>query len=206
MDVLKLTGPIPVYKILAAGESAPTEFSYTPMHDSDVIRTEGATLRVIATPGHTDDHASFLLQEELSVFSGDCVLGAGSTTFADLHTYMQSLHKLLVFTPTRIYPGHGPVVKDGTAKIAEYIAHRIQREQQVCGVLRRAYPVALSAAEVVASIYTDTPSNLLAAAERNVVLHLRKLEKDGVVVATSTAASAADESSAKVVWILASTV
>ena len=51
--------------------------------------------------------------------------------FEDLHTYMNSLKKLLALSPLVLYPGHGPVIGDGKTVIEEYIKHRNAREQQV---------------------------------------------------------------------------
>lgn len=45
------------------------------LHDGEIIKTEGATLRVMHTPGHSENHACFILEEEQSLLSGDHVLG-----------------------------------------------------------------------------------------------------------------------------------
>ncbi|XP_069176604.1 beta-lactamase-like protein 2 homolog [Procambarus clarkii] len=95
MDVLGcLGGCVKVYKFPRA--DAPDE----PLHESvrliklkhnDEIKTEGATLKVLHTPGHTTDHVVLAVEEEGAVFSGDCILGEGTAVFEDLHTYMASL-------------------------------------------------------------------------------------------------------------------
>ena len=65
------------------------------LHDGQVFETIGATVRCIATPGHTEDHASFLMEEEGALFTGDAVLGEGATTFEDLDKYLGSLRRML---------------------------------------------------------------------------------------------------------------
>ncbi|MGH0031232.1 MAG: MBL fold metallo-hydrolase [Myxococcota bacterium] len=154
----------------------------TAIGDGDVLRTEGATLRAVHTPGHSVDHLCFVLEEEGSLFSGDNVLGVGTTVIpaegGDLLDYMRSLDRLLGEAPTAIYPAHGPKIDDGVAKIREYIAHRNQREEQILAAMgdgRATIP------DIVSLVYAAYPESLQIAARSSVASHLLKLEREARV-------------------------
>lgn len=127
-------------------------FDLVYLNDQDEIAVEGATLKAHLTPGHTKDHLAFFLNEEESLFSGDCILGEGSVVFEDLQTYLQSLYKILLLNPKKLYPGHGPVVDNPTNKVNDYINRRMEREKQILNVLdqNKCY---MTSMQIVESIY-----------------------------------------------------
>ncbi|KAG1688547.1 hypothetical protein DVH05_003638 [Phytophthora capsici] len=135
-------------------------------------------LRTVYTPGHCNDHVCFVLDgvEDLKapvLFSGDCVLGFGSCMFDSLADLMVSLTKLKQCEATTIYPGHGPVVDDASAKILEYITHRQQRENEILAVLKQ--HGALTSSDIVDRIYDPLPYLLRLSARKAIEKHLQKL-------------------------------
>ncbi|CAG8501047.1 11048_t:CDS:2, partial [Cetraspora pellucida] len=153
---------------------------YKPIEENQIYQTDGASLRAIFTPGHSVDHVSFYLEEENALFTGDAVLGQGATVFENLEEYMTSLQKMKMLIPDRLYPGHGPMVEDGMTKLDEYINHRLQRDQEILGVLKQSNKP-LTTMEIVESIYNAYPRELWRAAEASVNLHLYKLENESKV-------------------------
>lgn len=152
------------------------------LDDGAVVRTAGATLHGVLTPGHAPDHLCFVLEEEQALFSGDNVLGVGTTVIpnqnGDLGQYMDSLARLLALSPRRIYPAHGPVIEDGVAKLREYIAHRHERERQILAALAGG-PIGIR--EIVKVVYAAYPEALHLAAAQSTAQHLRKLAREGRV-------------------------
>ncbi|KAJ8867742.1 hypothetical protein PR048_031545 [Dryococelus australis] len=146
--------------------------------DGQEFLLEGATLRIVHTPGHTTDHVALSLVEEDALFSGDCILGEGTAVFEDLHDYMLSLNKILKLKPSCIYPGHGPVIMDPISKVQYYIDHRNEREAQILEVLRNESDKSFTEMDLVENLYKEVPKQLHQAAAVNIFHHLNKLHKE----------------------------
>jgi len=179
-QVLERFGPLPVKKLPWRDFDVRYEGEIEPIADGAIVKTEGATLRAVFTPGHAPDHLCFVLEEESAIFTGDNVLGVGTTVIpsqsGDLLDYLRSLERLLAEQPGRIYPAHGPCIEDGRAKIQEYIDHRIDRERQICAAMAGG---AGGVQEIVKVVYAAYPEALHAAAGQSVTSHLLKLEREG---------------------------
>lgn len=160
---------------------------FTTLEAGAVLETDTTSLEVHHTPGHSSDSLSFYDRERRILFSGDTILGKGTTLVKDLAAYMGSLDRLLALEPETICPGHGPVVTDGAQVIAGYIAHRRMREAQVLDVLRRG---PLTVARIVTRLYADVDKRLHRPARMNVRQHLAKLMGEGRVAEEGSGARA----------------
>ncbi len=170
-------GEVPLYKMPAGASDR--GLPVDALADGSEIAVDGAVLRALWTPGHAGDHLCFYMPEERAVFTGDLVLGAGTTVIpadGDLADYLASLTRLLELDLKVIYPAHGPAIYNPYEKIRDYIAHRRLRENQIVAALGEGKRLV---ADIVAAIYTDVPEFLHPAAAMSVEAHLRKLAADG---------------------------
>ncbi len=154
------------------------------VENGEVIDLGGLTLRMIYTPGHTKGNICVYVKERRVLFTGDHVLGIGTTVIevpdGDMGHYIGSLRKLLGLDIDLICPGHGPVVREPKRKINELIAHREEREEQVVECLRSG---SRTVREIVDEIYPELDPGLLFMAEMQILAHLSKLVDEGKVAA-----------------------
>ncbi|MGD9622446.1 MAG: MBL fold metallo-hydrolase [Mycolicibacterium sp.] len=149
-----------------------------PLTDGEVIDVANVRITVMATPGHTADSVSFLLED--AVLTADTILGRGTTVIdredGDLGEYLDTLRRLRGCGHRTLLPGHGPELDDVAAVCETYLAHREQRLEQVRSALRELGEGA-DAREVVEHVYTDVDEKLWEAAEWSVQAQLDYLRR-----------------------------
>lgn len=152
------------------------------LRDGDAVSCDGVSLTAIATPGHTPDHVAFWNETVRALFTGDAVLGRGTSVIdppeGDLVAYLRSLNRMKELDPRTIYPGHGPIVFDPARKLDEYIEHRAMREREILAAVADG---ARSVKELVQTIYSEYPADVHELAARSVTAHLLKLHAEGRV-------------------------
>eukprot|EP00939_MAST-03C_sp_MAST-3C-sp1_P001959 g1959.t1 len=204
--------------------SAPdAPFKWHVIRDGDLISTpdRSAVLRCVQTPGHASDHFAFALlgnedegEKEMkpnmrcsAIFSGDHILGEGTSVVVDMFDYMSSLDRLLTLRPRVLLCGHGPVVRDGVDLLTRYKRHRRSREVQVWQSLLREDLWTLddgkeehedttpqmrnddarrhrTSERIAAFLYRDTPKDKMPQATTNVHKILHSLFREGHVAAS----------------------
>lgn len=146
------------------------------------LTVDGLQIVAIHTPGHASDHMAYYIEGEGVLFTGDHILGEGTTVVSppdgDMEQYLASLRLLLGLDLQLLLPGHGPPVADPRAKIHEYLEHRMMREDQVVHFLGQGRT---TIDELVEAIYVDVPKALHPVARRTVQAHLEKLVREGRV-------------------------
>jgi glyoxylase-like metal-dependent hydrolase (beta-lactamase superfamily II) len=152
-----------------------------PNFDPDVRLLDGArfevgvmSLDVVHTPGHADDHLCFRAGNVL--FTGDHIMGGSSVMVDDMGSYLDSLRKLHGTGLERLHPGHGDEMDNPDDVIEWYLAHRLQRHQEVLTAVSGG---ADSVPDIVEEVYADVDPSLHPLAARSVQAHVTLLIDEG---------------------------
>jgi len=152
-----------------------------PSFDPDIRLLDGAhfdvgslDLTVVHTPGHSDDHLCFRVGDVL--FSGDHIIGGSSVMVDDMGSYLASLEKLRGTGLQRLLPGHGEEMDQPDTVIDWYVAHRMQRHEEVFEAIAKG---ADSTPDIVEVVYADVDSSLHPLAARSVQAHVTLLIDQG---------------------------
>jgi glyoxylase-like metal-dependent hydrolase (beta-lactamase superfamily II) len=152
--------------------------------DGDTLSLGSLTLEFVEAPGHTYGSLAVFVRETRALFTGDNVMGTGSSVVnpgeGEIAQYLQTLEKFLRCDPLKIYPGQGPVVSDPRAKLTALIAHRYEREQQIVALLAKK---SMSIEQIAVVLYADVREGVRHLARRQVESHLLKLQKEMRVAA-----------------------
>jgi glyoxylase-like metal-dependent hydrolase (beta-lactamase superfamily II) len=157
------------------------------LSEGDLLSVDDGTsnLQAIRTPGHSADHMAYLLEPGRAVFTGDLVLGVGSSAIlhpdGDVGSCLASFSRVLSLRPGTLYPGHGPPVDDGEARLEHYRDHRIERHSQVVNAFHTG---ARSIENLRLLVYGRLESDLERAADASIRAHLVYMREGGDEVST----------------------
>ena len=140
---------------------------------------DGWSLRGIHTPGHTSNHLCIHLDAENALFTGDHIMGWSTTVVSppdgNMKDYIKSVEKLLSRSDSILYPTHGNPIRNPREFLVAYLAHRVEREEQILDLLAIS---SMKIAEIVETLYADVRPELHKAASRSVLAHLLKLHEE----------------------------
>jgi glyoxylase-like metal-dependent hydrolase (beta-lactamase superfamily II) len=165
------------------GEDEQYDVAWRALVDGETVDAGGQPLTVLHTPGHSPDHVVFWREATRTIFSGDLVVLGSSVMIhtsrgGNLAQYLASLERLKALEPARLLPAHGLAIEDPARVLSAYVAHRLEREQQVIASLAAGHATVQAIAE---SIYHGLAPALMPAAQENVRAHLDKLQAEGRV-------------------------
>jgi glyoxylase-like metal-dependent hydrolase (beta-lactamase superfamily II) len=164
-------GGVPPAAVREPAASRGEAAGFVALHDGDTF----GPFRVVAVPGHADDHVAFVAGG--ACFTGDAVLGEGSVfVTSDLAAYLAALQRLRALDLAVLCPGHGPPVWDPRAKLDEYVSHRLDRERRLLAALDAG---SRTRDELLDAAWPDAPPALRGAAALTLAAHLDKLREEG---------------------------
>jgi glyoxylase-like metal-dependent hydrolase (beta-lactamase superfamily II) len=155
------------------------------------IQIGGRSFRVIATPGHSDQHLVFYCAEERLLLCGDAVLIKITPNISlwphgrpdPLADYLQSLDLLAALQVDLALPGHGPLIRAFGERLAELRAHHHERLE----IMEQATGAGATAFSICTAVFPTTTlsPHQLRFAMAETLAHLEylvgvgRLERDG---------------------------
>jgi glyoxylase-like metal-dependent hydrolase (beta-lactamase superfamily II) len=151
--------------------------------DGFTIDSTEFRLRAVHTPGHASNHLCYVVEEERMLLSGDHINQSATVVIkppdGDMAVYLESLEKLKKMRLRSIAPGHGTLIENPLETIDWYIAHRLEREQQILAELQSRGTAKID--DLVPVIYADIDEERWPIARHTVHAHLLKLAAEGKV-------------------------
>lgn len=159
----------------------PEEAGFEALVPGDSIAAGDRLLQVVHTPGHAPDHVCLWDVGRRELFAGDMLIRPGTVLIpagrgGNLRHYLASLAAIARLDPTRIYPGHGPIIDNPREVVAEYLEQRRRREEQVVEAVAAGDT---DAATIVGRLYPRLEGGLERAATMTIQAHLDKLREEG---------------------------
>lgn len=157
--------------------------------DGYTIDSTEFRLRAVHTPGHASNHLCYLVEEERMLVSGDHINQSATVVIrppdGDMAVYLESLEKLKKLRLRSIAPGHGTLIENPAETIDWYIAHRLEREQQVLDALAAVGTAKID--QLVPVVYAGVDEERWPIARHTVHAHLLKLAAEGRVTGKTLA-------------------
>lgn len=140
------------------------------------------SLRVVATPGHVEDHLSLRLPSG-TLLTGDHILGRGTSVISrrggSLTDYLESLRKVRSLAADLLLPGHGPALAEDPSSVVDYyLAHRQHRLAEIRDALAGG-PATVR--DLVTRLYPEVDEAVRAAAGHSVAASLAHLSRSGEI-------------------------
>ncbi len=137
-------------------------------------------LRLHHTPGHARGHLAIEVRPGPHLVGGDLVAAFGTIVVdppeGDMDDYLASLESMRGRGFRTLFPSHGAPILEVDDKLADYIAHRLAREQQVLDCWRSG---TRAPAAMIPVVYPEVPEAVHPLAERQIRAHLDRLERSG---------------------------
>ncbi|NPV93476.1 MAG: MBL fold metallo-hydrolase [Firmicutes bacterium] len=129
---------------------------FEPLPLPETFETGKTRWEVIPTPGHSEDHVSFLDQNEGRVFTGDLFMRDKTLVIMrseNLPALIESLRRLLARDFDTVFCSHSGVIKNGRQRIQR----KLEYLEEQRGRVRHLHSLGLTAREINRRMYPKQP-------------------------------------------------